>query len=99
MAGLVSAIYVFLAALPEDVDARHKAGHDELGGETGLQPEAPDCASGNTANQCPALNRKILRFTFDPNHFYIAPVPAHTEGRFAIVTDVGQEMRWTRVAL
>ena len=26
-------------------------------------------------------------------------VPSHTEGRFAIVTDVGQGMRWTRVAL
>jgi len=25
-------------------------------------------------------------------------IPAHTEGRFAIVTDVGQGMRWTRVA-
>ena len=23
-------------------------------------------------------------------------IPAHTEGRFAIVTDVGQGMRWTR---
>ena len=25
-----------------------------------------------------------------------APIPAHTEGRFAIVTDVGQGMRWTQ---
>jgi hypothetical protein len=25
-------------------------------------------------------------------------IPAHTEGRFAIVTDVGQGMRWTQVA-
>jgi hypothetical protein len=25
-------------------------------------------------------------------------IPAHTEGRFAIVTDVGCGMRWTRVA-
>jgi hypothetical protein len=30
MAGLVPAIHVFLAARPEDVDARHKAGHDEF---------------------------------------------------------------------
>jgi hypothetical protein len=32
MAGLVPAIHVFLVAIllkPEDVDARHKAGHDE----------------------------------------------------------------------
>jgi hypothetical protein len=30
MAGLVPAIHVFLAASAADVDARHKAGHDEL---------------------------------------------------------------------
>jgi len=28
MAGLVPAIHFFLAADPQDVDARHKAGHD-----------------------------------------------------------------------
>src|SRR5215475_982085 len=31
MAGLVPAIHVFLAARKQDVDARHKAGHDEVG--------------------------------------------------------------------
>ena len=30
MAGLVPAIHVFLARCPQNVDARHKAGHDEL---------------------------------------------------------------------
>jgi hypothetical protein len=30
MAGLVPAIHVFIAQGNEDVDARHKAGHDEL---------------------------------------------------------------------
>jgi hypothetical protein len=30
MAGLVPAIHVFAAAIAKDVDARHKAGHDEL---------------------------------------------------------------------
>jgi hypothetical protein len=29
MAGLVPAIHVFLAERNQDVDARHKAGHDE----------------------------------------------------------------------
>jgi hypothetical protein len=29
MAGLVPAIHVFLASMLEDVDARHKAGHDD----------------------------------------------------------------------
>jgi len=31
-----------------------------------------------------------------PNHFYRYVVPSHSEGRFAIVTDVGGGMRWTR---
>jgi len=30
MAGLVPAIHVFVDALKEDVDARHKAGHDRF---------------------------------------------------------------------
>jgi hypothetical protein len=30
MAGLVPAIHVFLGASKKGVDARHKAGHDEL---------------------------------------------------------------------
>jgi hypothetical protein len=30
MAGLVPAIHAFIADTSEDVDARHKAGHDEL---------------------------------------------------------------------
>jgi hypothetical protein len=30
MAGLVPAIHVFLTQVQQDVDARHKAGHDEL---------------------------------------------------------------------
>jgi len=30
MAGLVPAIHAFVYAAKEDVDARHKAGHDEL---------------------------------------------------------------------
>jgi hypothetical protein len=32
MAGLVPAIYVFELVKPLDVDARHKAGHDDRGG-------------------------------------------------------------------
>jgi hypothetical protein len=37
MAGLVPAIHVF--APRKDVDARHKAGHDELGGCDCSKPE------------------------------------------------------------
>ncbi len=43
MAGLVPAIHVFLDdTTKQDVDARHKAGHDERGGERRPRPfEAP----------------------------------------------------------
>ena len=34
MAGLVPAIHVFFSSRGQDVDARHKAGHDELGAES-----------------------------------------------------------------
>ena len=45
---------------------------------------------------CQAPKIKIFPFAPDPNQMHIQTVPAHTEGRFAIVTDVGQGMRWTR---
>src|SRR5258708_35864754 len=48
---------------------------------------------------CPVLLEKIFRFASDPNHFYVPAIPPHTEGRFAIVTDVGCGMRWTRRVL
>ena len=38
MAGLVPAIHVLLLALQKDVDARHKAGHDD--GETAINPKS-----------------------------------------------------------
>jgi hypothetical protein len=33
---------------------------------------------------------KIFQFSFDPNHFYIPRHPGPLQGRFAIVTNVGQ---------
>jgi hypothetical protein len=48
---------------------------------------------------CPALFAKIYPFSPDPNHLHIPVRPASLEGRFAIVTDVGGGMRWTRMAL
>jgi hypothetical protein len=38
---------------------------------------------------CPVPLQKIFLFSLNPNHFYIRRCPAHTEGRFAIVTNVG----------
>ena len=37
---------------------------------------------GKLANQCPALNRKIFPFSFDPNHFYIVRHPGPHRGAF-----------------
>ena len=45
------------------------------------------------------LNFRNFCFPSNPNHFITLAVPAHTEGRFAIVTNVGQGMRWMRAAL
>ena len=45
--------------------------------------------TGKSVHGCPALREKIFGFSEDPNHRYIHGVPSHTEGRFAIVTDVG----------
>jgi hypothetical protein len=42
------------------------------------------------------FSQKYCLFSFHPNHFHSLAIPAHTEGRFAIVTDVGLGMRWTR---
>jgi hypothetical protein len=49
-----------------------------------------DCPTGNHRNTCPAPFAKIFRFTSEANHLFILAIPAHTERRFAIVTDVGQ---------
>jgi hypothetical protein len=48
------------------------------------------------AKTCPSLRAKIFRFAFAPNQTYSFPRPGPQEGRIAIVTDVGQGMRWTR---
>ena len=42
---------------------------------------------------CPVQSsrKKIIRFTSDPNHRLIHSHPVPTEGRFAIVTNVGRD--------
>jgi hypothetical protein len=47
-----------------------------------VEPDQSDLGS-------PVPLAKIFRFALDPNHLYIHGHPAQTEGRFAIVTDVG----------
>jgi hypothetical protein len=41
------------------------------------------------------LSQKYFASRFDQITFLISAIPSHTEGRFAIVTDVGGGMRWT----
>jgi len=41
-------------------------------------------------------SQKYSLFTRDPNHLHIPRRPGPREGRFAIVTNVGHGMRWTR---
>jgi hypothetical protein len=48
---------------------------------------------------CPDITAKIFLFAFHPNHFISLAVSFPKEGRLAIVTDVGNEMQWTRAAL
>ena len=49
---------------------------------------------GKSAKQCPALNQKIFRFTFCPNHLYIHCRPALTRGAFR-----DRHERWVRDAM
>jgi len=44
----------------------------------------------------PVWRVKIFRFAPAPNQWLSFTRPAPKEGRFAIVTDVGSGMRWTR---
>src|ERR1700738_4065612 len=47
------------------------------------------CPTGKSANSCPVPSQKIFRFAIDPTRIYILAILAHSEGRFANVTDVG----------
>ena len=48
---------------------------------------------------CPVRFAKIFRFVPDPNHFISSAIPPHTEGRFAIVTDVRRDAMDAAVSL
>jgi hypothetical protein len=47
-------------------------------------------------NESQAPKSKIFCFAPNPNQMHIQTVPFPLEGRIAIVTDVGDGMRWTR---
>jgi hypothetical protein len=51
-----------------------------------LQPHP----TGKSAKTCLAPFAKIFWFSEHPNHLISAAIPARTEGRIAIVTDVGR---------
>jgi hypothetical protein len=73
------------------VDGRVKPGHDEKRIDSVDQQDRFLARRANV----PRLPRLISL----PNQNYILAIPSHTEGRFAIVTDVGGGMRWTRMVL
>ncbi|MDU6672761.1 MAG: hypothetical protein E6501_29685, partial [Bradyrhizobium sp.] len=45
---------------------------------------------------CQRIPKNINRFASPPNQPYGPSIPLHGRGRFAVVTDVGSGMRWTR---
>jgi len=55
----------------------------------GSNPLADLTRRANHGQACPAPFEKIFWFSENPNQLYNLRHPAHTEGRFAIVTDVG----------
>jgi hypothetical protein len=53
----------------------------------------------NPINAIPSVQSpvpEIFRFAIAPNHIDKYRIPSHSEGRFAIVTNVGCGMRWTQ---
>ncbi len=56
--------------------------------------DLPDGLPGRFRVQC--HQQKYFASPFGRNRFMDSAIPSHTEGRFAIVTDVGHGMRWTR---
>jgi hypothetical protein len=66
-----------------------------------LSTQLPDGQISPAADlrPCPAPFAKIFRFRRRANQFYESRRPVPNEGRFAIVTDVGNGMRWTLAAL
>ena len=57
-----------------------------------VKPDQADATS-------PVPFAKIFRFTFDPNHFYNARIPARYKGAFRDRHERRAGTRWTRVAL
>jgi hypothetical protein len=66
----------------------------------GAGGETEDSAHCDCASRRPKFISENPKFGFpsDPNQFYIPCRPRPHKGRFAIVTNVGLGMRWTRVA-
>jgi hypothetical protein len=76
----------------------HHVLNDGDGFREGLNPSyaSADLPDGQITDSCPAPLRKIFRFSANPNQLYKSRHPVPREGRFAVVTDVGCGMRWTR---
>jgi hypothetical protein len=73
----------------------HSRSDGNMWREAGLERGTGGAATRINCN--PAISEfPKFRLTVWPNQYYSNPVPPPLEGRFAIVTDVGGGMRWTR---
>jgi hypothetical protein len=61
-----------------------------------LEPSQRIYPTGKSAKTCQAPFAKIFLFFRMANQVYKPDIPCPQEGRFAIVTNVGQGMRWTQ---
>jgi hypothetical protein len=79
------------------IPADRNEGHDVMFVEVVAAPSAPMLPVGQIAESYvqPCVKKYFDSLLSQITSTSIA-VPAHTEGRFAIVTDVGCGMRWTR---
>ncbi len=74
-------------------------GHDESARTSNSLANCPSGKSvARSAKSCPHLHTKRYLFFRNKNPCTVQAVPHSQEGRFAIVTNVGSGMRWTRRA-
>jgi hypothetical protein len=57
------------------------------------------CPDGQISNFLSSPVCKNILIFRRPKSVYTTAVPAHPKGAFAIVTDAGRGMRWTRMVL
>jgi len=93
MPGLCRASTTSFHRCREDVDDWDKPGHDELCVRPELRSVGQITSGIPKILSSPVL--KNIRVFRTSKSVYMFAVPCPSEGRFAVVTDVGRGMRWT----